>query len=177
MISTPSPPPPSPSPTPPPSPPPQSPPPSPPPPSLPHVWAQLSVASSAVAARLLRYFPASIYARLVVASSVALAATLDLFELAFCWADEMLSISHRFPRLVLKPARMAFVLTSAAAGPLRFVLTARLLPSPVPYELYLLESPKSPPKSWRRPIGNHSATAGFSTAALLELGAVADTLL
>ena len=56
-----------------------------------HVWAQLSVASSALAARLRHYSPASIYARLVVASSTALAAALDLSKLAYCCADKMLS--------------------------------------------------------------------------------------
>ena len=66
-----------------------------------HVWAQLAVAFSALAACHRHYSPASIYARLVVASSAALAATLDRFELAFCCADEMLP--RVVSRLVLKP--------------------------------------------------------------------------
>ena len=49
-----------------------------------HVWAQLAVAS-----HRRNYSPASIYARLVVTSSTALAATLDLIELATCYADEI----------------------------------------------------------------------------------------
>ena len=35
---------------------------------------------------------------------------------------------------------MAYDLTSATARPLRYVLAVRQPPSPVPYELYLLES-------------------------------------
>ena len=62
--------------------------------------------------------------------TAALAATLDLFELAFCCADEMLS--RVVCLLVMKPARMAYVLTSVTAGPLRYMLAVRQLPSPAP---------------------------------------------
>ena len=42
-----------------------------------HVWALLASAASAIATSSRYYSPASIYSRLVVASSVALAATFD----------------------------------------------------------------------------------------------------
>ena len=58
-----------------------------------HVWAQLAVASSALATCSRHYLPASMYARLVVASSSARAVTLDLIELAACYADEMFSLA------------------------------------------------------------------------------------
>ena len=101
---------------------------------------------------------ARIYAWLVIASSAALAATLDLVELAFCCSNEMLS--RVVCQLVLKPARMAYVLTYATAGPLRYALAVKPLPGPAPYTLNFLEphdlekSPKLPPKSNGGPKSN-----------------------
>ena len=92
-----------------------------------HVWALLASAASAIATSSRYYSPASIYARLVVASSVALAATLDQLERTVCCepADEMLSRIVSW--LVLKPARIAYFLTSPTVRPLRRA---------APYELY-----------------------------------------
>jgi hypothetical protein len=82
-------------------------------------------------------------------TSAALAVTLDLIELAVCYVEEMLSRVAR--RLVLKPARMAYIMTSVTAGPLRYAFTVRPLTGPAPYELDFLESPKLPPQFWRQP--------------------------
>ena len=116
------------------------------------------------------YSPASIYARLVIASSAALAVTLDLIELVACQADEMLSRAIR--RMVLKPARMAYIMTSVTAGQLRYAFAVRPLPGPAPYELDFLESPKMPPTSWRRSTRSRRATGGSSTPASTALSAM-----
>ena len=104
-----------------------------------HVWAQLASAASAIATSSRYYSPASIYARLDVASSVAITATLDQLERTVCCADEMLSRVVSW--LVLKPARVAYVLTSPMVRPLR---------SPAPYELYF-QGPSDQGKGSRLP--------------------------
>ena len=120
-----------------------------------HVWAQLSIACSALAAlsqlaAATTRQPASTRgSSLLPPPPSLLPSTCPSSRFAQC-ADEMLS--RVVCLLVMKPARMAYILTSATgtAGPLRYVLAVRQPPSPAPYTSFTSWKARSPPKSWRR---------------------------